>query len=161
MGTEIERKFLLKDDSWRAQVRERTLYRQAYLHFREREYGVLRVRVAGEKGFLTLKGPLRGCSRNEYEYEIPAAEANELIDTFCAGPVVEKYRNIVPNGDECWEIDEFLGENSGLILAELELPSEDAVFASPPWLGREVTGQMEYYNSHLAHNPYRTWKNRT
>ena len=123
MGTEIERKFLLKDDSWRGQVRERALYRQAYLHFREQEYGVLRVRV-------------------------------------CAGPVVEKYRNIVPNGDDCWEIDEFLGENSGLILAELELPSEDAVFASPPWLGREVTGQMEYYNSYLARNPYRTWKNR-
>ena len=158
MGTEIERKFLLRDDSWRSRVSSRTLYRQAYLHFMEREHGVFRVRIAGGKGYLTLKGALHGCSRDEYEYEIPVTDANELIDNFCAGPSVEKYRNIVMNGADRWEIDEFLGENSGLILAELELESESAFFERPSWLGMEVTGDMKYSNSHLAGNPYRTWK---
>ena len=92
MGTEIERKFLLKDDSWRSRVLVRTLCRQAYIHFREQENGVLRVRIAGEKGYLTLKGPVQGCTRSEYEYEIPFDDANALIHDFCEGPVVEKYR---------------------------------------------------------------------
>ncbi len=158
MGIEIERKFLLRDDSWRTRVSARTLYRQAYLHFQEREHGIFRVRTAGEKGFLTLKGAHHGCSRSEYEYEIPLDDANELIDKFCAGPAVEKYRNIVMNGADRWEIDEFLGENSGLVLAELELNSESAVFEHPSWLGMEVTGDMKYSNSYLARHPYGTWK---
>ncbi|MGN0869899.1 MAG: CYTH domain-containing protein [Victivallales bacterium] len=161
MGTEIERKFLLKDDSWRSRVLTRTLCRQAYIHFREQENGVLRVRIAGEKGYLTLKGPVQGCTRSEYEYEIPFDDANALIHDFCEGPVVEKYRNIVMNGADRWEIDEFLGDNQGLVLAELELASEDSVFEHPAWLGEEVTGQPGYYNSFLARNPYKTWKQTT
>ena len=158
MGTEIERKFLLKDDSWRVLVSSRTLYRQAYLHFREQEYSLLRIRSAGEKGYLTIKGPVKGCSRMEYEYEIPISDACELMERFCAGPVLEKYRHIVMNGSDRWEIDEFLGENSGLVLAELELPSENAVFERPAWLGEEITGKPEYHNSHLVCHPYREWR---
>ena len=158
MGTEIERKFLLKNDSWRTGVAKRTLYRQSYVHFRDLEHGILRIRTAGGKGFLTVKGPVNGCSRSEYEYEIPVGDADSLIGFLCTGPVIEKYRNIVLNGKDRWEIDEFLGDNQGLVLAELELPAEDAPFDRPAWLGEEVTGQKEYYNSHLAQHPYKQWK---
>ncbi len=157
MGTEIERKFLLANDSWRSMVSERLLFRQAYIHFRENSNGIVRIRIAGDQGFLTLKGPVSGCSRKEYEYEIPLEDANRMIDDFCERPFIEKFRSIVRNGADCWEIDEFLGDNQGLTVAEIELESEDAPFDRPLWLGEEVTGKPEYYNSSLARNPYKNW----
>ena len=159
MGIEIERKFLLRDDSWRTRVSARTLYRQAYLHFQEREHGIFRVRTAGEKGFLTLKGAHHGCSRSEYEYEIPFEDGNFLLDNLAEKPIIEKKRYRIPQGKFVWEIDEFFGENQGLIVAEIELESEDEAFDRPEWAGQEVTGDPRYFNSNLIRHPYTRWQN--
>jgi len=158
MAIEIERKFLLKDDSWRSAVSSRSFYKQTYARFQEHPHTAFRVRIAGKKGFLSLKGPVSGCSRSEFEYEIPLADAEEIMDGFCSGGMIEKYRNIVYYAGDRWEIDEFEGDNRGLIVAELELRSPDQPFEKPPWLGQEVTGQVRYFNSALLQNPYKNWK---
>ena len=155
MGLEIERKFLPADDSWKRSAEGRTLYRQSYV---PTENGVtFRIRRAGEKGFLTLKGLSRGTVRDECEYPIPAADADDMLEKFCLRPLVEKYRYRVFFEGWLWEIDEFLGENEGLVLAEIELDSPDSLFPHPPWLGREVTGIPSYYNSYLQAHPFRSW----
>lgn len=159
MGTEIERKFRVRDDSWRGEVISSQYLCQAYVHLEDASHKALRIRIAGEEAFLTLKGPLQGLSRMEFEYNIPVGDAQILIREFCEGPVIEKIRHIVPCPDgKKWEIDEFKGENNGLILAEIELPEENAPFPTPRWLGKEVSGNPAYYNSNLRKKPYSSWQ---
>lgn len=156
MAVEIERKFLVKDDSWREQA-TRKFYSQGYL---SREKGrTVRVRRVGLKAFLTVKGATtQGCSRNEYEYEIPLNDGEELLDNLCYHPLIEKYRYLVEFDGMVWEIDEFLGENSPLVVAEIELEHVEQPFAKPLWVGEEVTGDARYYNSSLSQTPYSEWK---
>jgi adenylate cyclase len=155
MAIEIERKFRLADDSWRERVQRKTLLRQGYIANTRR--ASVRVRLAGEAGWLSVKAMTPGLSRTEYEAAIPASEANEMLDRLCEGPLIEKWRHIVVYQGSEWEIDEFLGENAGLVIAELELESEDAPFARPPWLGVEVTHDERYYNFRLSQRPFRHW----
>jgi adenylate cyclase len=155
VGIEIERKFRVINDSWRERVLQRTLLRQGYIANTRR--ASVRVRLAGEAGWLSVKAMTRGLSRAEYEAAIPSQEANEMLDQLCEGPLIEKWRHIVVHQGSEWEIDEFLGANAGLVIAELELESEDAVFARPPWLGVEVTHDERYYNFRLSEKPYRHW----
>jgi adenylate cyclase len=155
MPVEIERKFLVESDAWRAAATRCALYRQGYLG--GSEACSVRVRVGGEHAWLNIKGRARGASRLEYEYPIPAREANEILDALCAAGHVEKLRHFVPYAGHEWEVDEFLGANGGLVLAELELDDESTEFARPPWLGREVTDDIRYYNSYLAQHPWPSW----
>ena len=152
MAKEIERKFLVKEGAWRNE--KGTLYRQGYLNsMKER---VVRVRTIGDKGYLTIKGLTVGASRMEFEYEIPRQDADQLLD-ICEKPLIEKIRYKVVEGEFVWEIDEFLGENQGLIVAEVELESENQEFPKPHWSTEEVTGDPRYFNSNLIRNPYKTW----
>ena len=116
----------------------------------------MRVRLAGEQAFLTIKGVSVGASRAEFEYEIPATEAEQLL-RLSDGPIIEKIRRVIELEDATWEVDEFLGENAGLVVAEIELQSEDQAFAQPEWLGEEVTHDSRYFNSSLATNPFGRW----
>ncbi len=154
MAKEIERKFLITGNAWRA-LAEGTAYRQGYLStVKER---TVRVRTIDDKGFLTIKGITVGATRAEYEYEIPAADANEMLDDLCEQPIIEKNRYKVPLDGFVWEIDDFGGVNDGLLVAEIELESEDQAFTKPDWIGEEVTGDPRYFNSNLIANPYTTW----
>lgn len=158
MGMEIERKFLIKNDSWRKFADMGTEYRQGYV--KTDSFVTVRVRRQGDKAVLTLKSPVSpdGVSRHEYEYSIPVSDADEMLEILCSKPLIEKIRYVIKNGDLKWEIDEFKGDNEGLVLCEIELPSPDAVFDHPEWLGCEVTGDVRYYNSRLASHPYKFWK---
>jgi CYTH domain-containing protein len=154
MGQEIERKFMVQSDAWRT-GQPGILCRQGYL------VGsidcTVRVRIHGEDGFLTIKGRQQGISRPEFEYAIPAAEAQEMLDRLCPHPLVEKYRFVREYGGLKWEIDEFIGDNQGLVVAEVELRSVDQSFARPDWLGREVSDDPRYLNVNLATRPYGKW----
>ena len=154
MGVEIERKFLVSSDAWR-RLGEPVLLRQGYLSADPMR--TVRVRIEGEQGVLTIKSKNEGASRGEWEYPIPLQDAEELLDRLCERPLVEKYRRRIDHQGFTWEVDEFLGENVGLVVAEIELPAEDAVFALPDWIGREVTGERRYYNSSLIRLPYSKW----
>jgi CYTH domain-containing protein len=154
MAQEIERKYLVSSDAWR-ELASGTTYRQGYLStVKER---TVRVRTIDDKGYLTIKGITVGATRAEYEYEIPADEANELLDNLCERPLIEKARYKIPHGGLTWEVDEFAGDNQGLIVAEVELTAEDQEVALPDWVGEEVTGDPRYFNSNLIANPYSTW----
>jgi adenylate cyclase len=155
MAKEIERKFLIRSEGWRGKVRG-TLYRQGYLC--SGKGATVRVRIGGKKAFLTVKGPRRGISRDEFEYAIPLADAQVMLDTLCGGRVVEKVRYRVRAGRLLWEIDEFKGASAGLVLAEVELEREDQQIELPEWVGKEVTADRRYYNSYLSRRPYRTWR---
>jgi adenylate cyclase len=155
MAIEIERKFRVLNEDWRAVAQRRTLLRQGYLANTER--CSVRVRVAGEAGWLSVKAMTPGIARAEYEVAINPRDAAEMLDKLCQGPLIEKWRHIVPHGGREWEIDEFLGDNAGLIIAEIELDSEQAQFGRPDWLGAEVTDDVRYYNFRLAQQPYRSW----
>ena len=151
---EIERKFLVTGDAWRA-LAEGTVYRQGYLStVKER---TVRVRTIGNKGFLTIKGITVKASRVEYEYEIPQADAEELLDNLCEQPLVEKSRYKIPFQGLIWEVDAFAGVNQGLVVAEVELQDEEQTFAKPDWVGMEVTEDPRYYNSNLIAKPFTTW----
>ncbi|MEM1366751.1 MAG: CYTH domain-containing protein [Cyanobacteria bacterium P01_H01_bin.15] len=155
MGTEIERKFLVKGDAWR-KLASGTRYVQGYLARGDGGPGAtIRVRVAGEQGFLTVKGPIVGITRSEYEYEIPLADAEEMLTRFCPEQV-EKIRYRWRQGELIWEIDEFLGKNLGLIMAEVELKSETQAITIPHWVEREVDAPR-YHNSNLAKYPFSEW----
>lgn len=154
MGREIERKFLVRSEAWKSEVSSRRCLRQGYLAIDGGNN--VRVRTDGERAWLTIKGRGAGITRPEFEYEIPLADTAPLLD-LCQNRVVEKKRHLVPVGDRTWEIDEFSGENSGLVVAEIELPDEAAAFARPVWLGAEVTGDPRYLNSSLAVHPYAYW----
>ena len=153
MPVEIERKFLVNGSEWRQDDAVR--FSQGYLN-RDKERTV-RVRVAGESATLTVKGINIGAKRAEYEYEIPLSHAEELLK-ICDGPVLEKNRYIVCCHDVIWEVDEFLGENEGLIVAEVELKSEDQSFDRPDWVGQEVTNDPRYFNSNLCSHPFCKWR---
>ncbi|GAB4337596.1 MAG: CYTH domain-containing protein [Desulfobulbaceae bacterium] len=155
MGLEIERKFLVVGFDWKKGMRP-VRCRQGYLCPGS---GItVRVRVMGDAGYLTVKGEGSGISRLEYEYVIPVAEADEMLSRLCGKLLVEKNRYTVEHEGREWVVDEFLGRNTGLVLAELELEREDEVFLLPPWAGREVTGDSRYFNASLACHPYTAWK---
>ena len=154
MPHEIERKFRVISDAWRAGARP-VLYRQGYLH---NEPGhVVRVRVVEQTAFLTVKGRNDGITRLEFEYPIPLADANHMLDAFCSGEILEKYRYQLDYGDLTWEVDEFLGRNHGLVVAELELPDASTPFARPAWLGEEVSDDPRFYNNNLLTHPFSQW----
>jgi len=156
MGSEIERKFLVRDDSWRAGASGVEL-RQGYLSsVKER---TVRVRTVGERGWITVKGITRGIRRQEFEYEIPVADANEMLK-LCERPLIEKIRYRVPCGGHIWEVDEFLGDNQGLVLAEVELADEAVEVELPAWAGEEVSGDPRYFNSSLVKAPWPGWSRR-
>lgn len=152
MGIEIERKFLLKE-GWPKE--KGVLYMQGYLSLQKER--TVRVRVAGEKGYLTIKGESHKASRLEYEYPIPVDEAKEMLDLLCERPLISKYRYKIVYEGLIWEIDQFLEENEGLIIAEVELEREDEEIIFPSWIGEEVTGEAKYYNANLIKNPYKAW----
>ena len=154
MGVEIERKFLTSSDAWRL-LGEPVLLRQGYLNADPAR--TVRVRIEGDAGVLTIKSKNTGATRGEWEYAIPLPDAEALLDTLCERPLVEKYRRRIDFAGFTWEVDEFLGENAGLVVAEIELPSEHAAFDRPDWIGREVTGEKRYYNSSLIGSPYSQW----
>ncbi|HHE74339.1 MAG TPA: CYTH domain-containing protein, partial [Desulfobacteraceae bacterium] len=145
---------LIKDDAWRA-LAEGTHYRQGYLNSTKER--TVRVRTINDKGFLTIKGITTGATRAGYEYEIPHAEATALLDDLCEKPIIEKNRYKIDFAGFVWEVDEFFGENQGLIVAEVELESEDQAFEKPEWIGEEVTGDPKYFNSNLILNPFAKW----
>jgi CYTH domain-containing protein len=155
MGKEIEKKFLILNDDWR-QLGTGEPYCQGYLNS-EKERTV-RVRTINNRGILTIKGPNTGGTRLEYEYDIPFDEAREMLRELCRKPLIEKTRYKIPYEGFIWEVDEFKGENSGLIFAEIELQHEGQEFAKPPWIGKEVTDDSRYYNANLVKNPYSNWK---
>ncbi|UUA70953.1 CYTH domain-containing protein [Cellvibrio sp. QJXJ] len=152
MAIEIERKFLVVGDAWREA--NAVFYSQGYLSSDKAR--TVRVRIAGEQAFLTIKGVTQGMSRAEFEYEIPLADAHELLQ-LCEQPLIEKYRRKITSAGFVWEVDEFLGENQGLVVAEIELPSEDTLFTKPEWVGAEVTADVRYFNSNLVRLPFKQW----
>ena len=154
MAKEIERNFLVKGEAWKA-LAKGTSYRQGYLNsIKER---TVRVRTIADKGYLTVKGITTGATRAEYEYEIPAAEADAMLTDLCEKPLIEKNRYKIQAGSHVWEIDEFFGENQGLVVAEMELTREDQAFQKPEWIGGEVTGDPRYFNSNLIKHPFTRW----
>jgi adenylate cyclase len=153
MGIEIERKFLVIGEAWKQQGNGEFIS-QGYLN--RDPARTVRVRVKGEQAWLTIKGLSRGASRVEFEYPIPLIDAQQLL-TLCEGPRVEKIRRLVPYAGMVWEVDEFLGDNKGLVVAEIELDSPEQNFEQPPWLGQEVTDDPRYFNSQLANQPYQNW----
>jgi len=156
MSLEIERKFLVKSDAFKQQAVEQTRIVQAYLNSDKRR--TVRVRIRGQQGFLTIKGQSSesGLSRYEWEKPISLSEAEQLL-ALCEPGAVDKVRYLVPVGQHMFEVDVFAGANQGLIVAEVELQSEQEAFTKPAWLGEEVTGQNRYYNSILSQHPYTNW----
>ena len=154
MGIEIERKFLVTGDAWKAAA-EGVLYRQGYLSTDKAR--TVRVRIAGEQSFLTVKGLSSGNARAEFEYAIPLADAAEMLDQLCLKPLIEKRRYTLQCHGLCWEVDEFLGDNLGLVIAEVELDSAHQAIELPQWVGREVSDDARYFNSSLIAHPYSTW----
>lgn len=155
MGKEIERKYLVKNNDWKKEAKA-TSYRQGYLStVKER---TVRVRTIAEKGFLTIKGITIGATRAEYEYEIPASDANEMLSQLCEQPIIEKNRYKIDYEGLTWEVDEFFGDNDGLTVAEVELTSEDQKISLPSWIGDEVSSDPRYFNSNLTKHPFKDWK---
>ncbi len=155
MGIEIERKFLVKDDSWRSSVEGETPILQGYLS--QGAKATVRVRIRGESAYLTIKGATASLSRAEFEYPIPVADAERMLREMALSPLIEKVRYRVRCGDHVWDLDVFDGENSGLVMAELELEAEEADFELPDWAGEEVSGDPRYYNVNLAERPFSRW----
>jgi adenylate cyclase len=154
MATEIERKFLLKSDEWRS-LASGTVYCQGYITAGQGK--TVRVRIIGDRGYLTIKGRSSGISRLEFEYEIPVEDAKEMLENLCDRPFIEKIRYKIPFEGFIWEVDEFFGENQGLILAEVELTDENQAVKIPDWIGQEVSGDWRYSNSCLVKYPFTRW----
>lgn len=154
MAEEIEKKYRVQNDEWRA-LAKGILYRQGYLA--DVGKSAVRVRVIENQGFLTIKEKRAGIKRLEYEYAIPLQEANEMLEQLCHQPIIEKYRYQIPLENVVWEVDEFLGANAGLIVAEVELESEEQRLSIPSWVGKEITEDQKYYNANLNHYPYSQW----
>jgi adenylate cyclase len=154
MAQEIERKFLVKGEAWK-KLAKGTLYRQGYLSSAKER--TVRVRVAGERAFLTIKGPSRGVTRMELEYPIPLEEASLMLDNLCERPLIEKTRYAILVGIYTWEVDEFHGDNEGLVVAEVELTREDESPPLPEWVGEDVSTDSRYYNSNLGEKPFKSW----
>ncbi len=156
MGIEIEKKFLLANDNWRKQVEKSIQFSQGYLVGSEKSS--VRIRIEGDKSNLNIKGATLGVRRQEFEYPIPMDDARELLATLCAEPLIEKTRHYIHIGEHVWEIDEFAGDNEGLIVAEVELNDENESIEIQDWVGQEVSGDKRYYNAMLIKNPYKNWK---
>lgn len=155
MATEIERKFQVAGDGWRAAVVSQSRLLQGYLA--STPALTVRARLADGAGTLTLKGRTQGVSRSEYEYPIPAADAEAMLRELAVSSLIEKTRYRVRHAEHVWEVDVFDGDNAGLVLAEIELAREDEAFARPPWLGAEVSDDPRYYNANLARHPFKDW----
>jgi adenylate cyclase len=155
MGKEIERKFLVTGNSFKDQGTPRLL-KQGYIC--NSTFKAVRVRIDNTTGFITIKGATKGITRPEYEYEIPLGDAKELLENFCDPSVIEKVRYEVVVEGYTWEVDEFLGDNAGLIVAEIELNDETETCPKPAWVGEEVTDDPRYLNSNLAKKPYKSWE---
>lgn len=156
MAIEIEHKFLLASEKWRNHIDHSAPMRQGYLT--SNSNSSVRVRISGEKAWLNIKSATSGNQRHEYEYEIPVHDADEIIGVLCRKPLIEKTRHYVYHENHTWEIDEFSGENEGLIVAEIELSRQNEEFTIPDWIGKEVTDDLRYYNNQLSQHPYNTWK---
>jgi CYTH domain-containing protein len=154
MGIEIERKFLLVGEVWK-KLAQGIRYRQGYLSTTKES--TVRVRTIENTGYLTVKGESQGASRSEFEYEIPVEDANAMLDQLCAKPLIEKNRYKIKYEGFTWEVDEFFGENQGLVVAEVELENEDQAYAKPEWVGMEVTEDQRYFNSNLGKHPFTKW----
>jgi len=155
MPLEIERKFLVKDLSWKKDATSFKDFQQGY--FPTGDGVTVRARIAGDRARLTIKGPVSGISRAEFEYPVPVADAAAFLTDFCVKPVILKRRWYVPFGEFTWEVDEFAGKNEGLIVAEIELDAPDREFPIPPWLGREVSHEPRFRNSRLVRHPFSEW----
>jgi len=157
MPLEIERKFLVLDDSYKNLATSSSHIKQGYIYSGKGK--TIRVRIRDERGYLTIKGPSdkAGLCRYEWEKEVDLHDAEELM-RLCEPGMIDKTRYIIPSGKHTFEVDEFFGENQGLVMAEVELVSEEEPFEKPPFIGEEVTGDRRYYNSHLRENPYSRWK---
>ena len=159
MSVEIERKFRVKNDAWRLDAHGQRIagvpFRQGYLPTQDET--TVRVRLQGNEARLTIKGKTRGLSRAEYEYSIPVDDANEMLSNLCQKPLIEKVRYRREESGLIWEIDEFGGDNAGLIVAEVELEAEDQHVSLPQWVGQEVSADDRYYNVNLVRNPYTSW----
>lgn len=156
MAIEVEHKFLLVNDSWRQQVSRSETFIQGYLS--SNPSCSIRVRISGDRAWLNIKSATPGTQRHEFEYTIPLADAEEMIRTVCRRPLIEKVRHFVDIDEHTWEIDEFRGDNAGLIVAEIELSTPGEAFSKPEWLGAEVTDDLRYYNNSLVLHPYNNWK---
>ena len=155
MAEEIERKFLVISDQWRGQA-EAVLYKQGYLVSNDET--VVRVRIMGEVAMLTVKSKVSDLTRTEFEYEIPVDEADYMLENLCQKPLINKTRTKIKIKNHVWEVDEFFGDNEGLLIAEVELGSEDEQVELPPWVGEDVSADSRYYNANLVINPYKNWK---
>ncbi len=155
MGVEVERKFLVTGQSWRDDVTSATRIVQGYLA--QTDTATVRVRVKGDRGFLTVKGVSVGIARSEFEYEIPVTDALGMLDELAQGPVIDKVRHLVPVGAHIWEVDVFAGDNAPLIMAEVELADPGQAFVRPEWAGTEVSDDQRYFNVNLSRSPYSTW----
>jgi adenylate cyclase len=155
MGTEIERKFLVASDQWRAQVRAQCRYRQGYLA--SDPASSVRVRLAGDQAYLNIKSATLDVTRLEFEYSIPVDDASQLLERLCTRPLIEKIRYFVDYQGFTWEIDVFEGANEGLVVAEIELQSEHQEFPRPAWVGDEVSHDTRYYNVCLVRHPFKDW----
>ena len=161
MGIEIERKFLVTSDGWRAAAHAVIPMAQGYINDTAAmdsgaQKASVRVRIQGDEAYLNIKSRELGHTRQEFEYPVPVNEARELL-ALCVGGLIDKRRHLVQHGGLLWEVDEFLGDNAGLVVAEVELESADQVFAKPDWAGVEVTDEVRYYNLALASKPYSQW----
>lgn len=152
MAIEIERKFLVTRGDWK--TGRPTLFRQGYLN--RDKHRTVRIRIAGDKALITVKGLTVGMRRTEYDYPIPLSDAEDMLK-LCEGPLIEKMRWLIKVGDNLWEVDEFMGDNQGLVVAEIELDDETQSFDMPPWAGQEVTDDKRYYNSNLSMKPFKSW----
>ncbi len=155
MPVEIERKFLVTSDDFIAAASSSKRYKQGYMIGGAQ--ASVRVRISGEDAKLNIKSATNGIRRQEYEYDIPMDEAEEILTTLCGKPLVEKTRYYVNVADHLWEVDVFEGDNAGLVVAEVELACEDQVFVKPRWLGEEVSADLRYYNTSLGKNPFKNW----
>ena len=155
MGIEIERKFLVANDSWRGAATSGVRYRQGYLS--TNPDSSVRVRASGDRAWLNIKSATVGVTRHEYEYEIPVTDAHAILEELCAKPLIEKTRFVVEHDGRTWEIDVFEGDNAGLIVAEVELEAEDEEFTLPAWAGEDVSSDVRYYNQRLVEHPYSRW----
>ena len=158
MAKEIERKFLVNGTEWKT-LGTPTVYCQGYLNSSPQR--TVRVRIAGDHAYLTIKGPNKGAARSEFEYPIPVEDARAMLEELAEKPIIEKTRTVIFWQGNIWEVDEFAGVNAGLVVAEIELTDEAQAFVKPSWAGKEVTGDARYYNSSLVAPPYSSWKKST
>jgi adenylate cyclase len=155
MALEIERKFLVSSDDWRKQVQESHNIVQGYLN--SGAHCSVRIRISGDQAWLNIKSATIGSQRQEFEYEIPLQDGFDMLASLRQGPSIEKTRHLIRYGEHLWEVDEFKGDNNGLIVAEIELSAQEERFERPAWLGQEVTQDARYYNTQLSRHPFNSW----